>query len=292
MGGVKSLAAQADGLPYREETLRLLDEIIAETGGDEAPDSQTLERLQQLRGGEPYRWLYANVFPALRRTNVIVSYTRKLQSLPAVAWQPAAHSISTEPSGQIAVMPPAAAPANICKPFYMAIYTNMAYDALLIPNIGIDIYVGKGWSVNANWHYGWWKSHPRHWWWRSYGGDLEMRRWFGGHKPLDGHHLGVYGQMFTYDFEAGGRGYLAPRWSWGAGLSYGYSLAIKPRLSLDFSLGMGYMGGKYYDYLPDGDCYVWQSTKQRRWFGPTKLEVSLVWLIGCGNRNLKKGGKL
>ena len=41
------------------------------------------------------------------------------------------------------------------------------------------------------------------------------------------------------------------------------------------------------------DHYVWTSTKMRHWFGPTKLEISLVWLIGNGNFNSKKekGGK-
>ena len=28
-----------------------------------------------------------------------------------------------------------------------------------------------------------------------------------------------------------------------------------------------------------------------QYFGPTKLEISLVWLIGCGNYNKDKGGK-
>ena len=50
---------------------------------------------------------------------------------------------------------------------------------------------------------------------------------------------------------------------------------------------MGYMGGTYKEYLPDNQCYVWQTTKQRHWFGPTKAEISLVWLIGYGNYNKK-----
>ena len=58
----------------------------------------------------------------------------------------------------------------------------------------------------------------------------------------------------------------------------------------DNSLGFGYMTGTYYTYKPIDNCYVWQSTKTRHYFGPTKAEVSLVWLIGCGNYNKKKGG--
>jgi hypothetical protein len=43
--------------------------------------------------------------------------------------------------------------------------------------------------------------------------------------------------------------------------------------------------------LPIDDCYVWQTTKNRRWFGPTKLEVTLVWLLGRGNYNAEEGGE-
>ena len=92
----------------------------------------------------------------------------------------------------------------------------------------------------------------------------------------------------TYDFETGGRGYLGDRWSYFGGVSIGYSMPIKRRLNIDFTLGVGYLGGEYKEYIPDAGCYVWQATKQRHWFGPTKLEVSLVWLIGHGNINKYK----
>ena len=35
-------------------------------------------------------------------------------------------------------------------------------------------------------------------------------------------------------------------------------------------------------YIPLDGHYVWQTTKNRRWFGPTKAGISLVWLIGRG----------
>ena len=37
-----------------------------------------------------------------------------------------------------------------------------------------------------------------------YGGDVELRRWFGRRaveKPFSGHHVGLYGQIVTYAFE-------------------------------------------------------------------------------------------
>lgn len=53
------------------------------------------------------------------------------------------------------------------KPFYMAIRTNMIYDALLIPNVGMEFYLGKKWTVAANAMYGWWNNDRSHWYWRA-----------------------------------------------------------------------------------------------------------------------------
>ena len=111
--------------------------------------------------------------------------------------------------------------------------------------------------------YAWWKSDPDSWYHRTYGGDLEFRKWFGRkslEKPLQGWHVGLYGQMVTYDFDWGGRGYLGDRWSWAGGVAVGYSTPIAKRLNLDFNLGIGYLGGEYKEYLPIDDCYVWQVT--------------------------------
>ena len=161
------------------------------------------------------------------------------------------------------------------KPFYMAVKTNMLYDALLVPNVGVEFYLGDGFSIAADWMYGWWKKDRAHWYWRTYGGDVVFRKWLGraaAGKPLTGHHLGLYAQVQTFDFETGGRGYM--------GGEPGGDI-------FDRAL----FGGKYYEYLPMDDCYVWQATKKLRYFGPTKLEVSLVWLIGHGNYNKQKGGR-
>ena len=73
-------------------------------------------------------------------------------------------------------------------------------------------------------------------------------------------------------------------------MEYGYSLPVANRLNIDFTLGVGYWGGKYYEYTPLDGHYVWKATKNRHWFGPTKAEISLVWLLGRGNSNNKKGG--
>lgn len=184
----------------------------------------------------------------------------------------------------------------------MAAKTNMLYDLALIPNAGLEFYLGSGFSLEANYMHAWWKSDPHNWYWRTYGGDLGIRYWFGRaakEKPLSGHHIGAYGQVVTYDFELGNMGIIGgkpggrlidePNWT--VGLEYGYSVPVAKRLNIDFSIGIGYHWGVFYEYVPIDDCYVWQATKIRNYIGPTKVGISLVYLIGKGNTNKdKKGG--
>lgn len=187
-------------------------------------------------------------------------------------------------------------------PFYMSLKTNMLYDAMLTPNIGAEFYLGRGFTMAANWMYAWWNNDCATWRWRVYGGDIAIRKWLGSEakrKPLTGHHVGLYAQALTYDILWGDKGTMAgepggtifDRATLTVGAEYGYSLPIAQRLNLDFTLGAGYMWGKYYEYIPADNCYVWQATKKRRWIGPTKVEVALVWLIGRGNINAEKGGR-
>ena len=174
----------------------------------------------------------------------------------------------------------------------LALKTNMLYDAVLIPNVGVEVSLGKQWTASADWFYTWFSSDSRHRYWQGYGGYLTVRRYFASNSQLStlnsqllkGHHLGAYVLGMTYDVEWGGRGYQADHFGFGAGLEYGYALPISNSLLLDFSLGIGFQDGEYKEYEPQGNRYVWQATRQRHWSGPTKAEVTLKWLLG------KKGG--
>lgn len=174
--------------------------------------------------------------------------------------------------------------------FTMAIKTNMLYDLAMTPNIGVEFHLGRNWSVGANWAYAWWKNDNKAFYWRVYGGELDVRKYFGKQaqeRPLSGHHVGIYGQGLTYDFDLGKTGILS-QLSYGVGLEYGYSLPVAKALNIDFGIGFGYLGGEYKVYDPMDGCYVWRETRQRHWFGPTRAEISLVWLIG--NKTIRKGG--
>lgn len=178
-------------------------------------------------------------------------------------------------------------------PVRIGIETNLLHDALAVPNIGIGFYWNDRYSLTAGWEHAWWKSDKRHRYWRLYGGDLTFRRWIGKRdtrRAFTGHHLGVYGQLFTFDFEWGKKGWLGDEWNYGGGLEYGFALPIARRLHIDFSLGLGYQGGKYKEYLPIEGHYVWQATKRRHYWGVTQAKISLVGWLGLIPR-LRKGGR-
>lgn len=309
-------------MPYRDEVLNILYNTPEWIIRDGRVVDGRKRQLGLLRGGRAWWYMAEHFFPQLWSGGMHLSCEIERRIVPqpepepasepqpesALAEEPGCESVQTsdpvvgqtpapEPAAEIAAQP--VVPEG--KPFYMSLKTNLLYDAALVPNLGAEFYVGRGWSLGGSWMYAWWKNDRRHNYWRIYGGELDVRRYFGrraAEKPLTGHHVGLYGQMLTYDFERGGKGCLGGKpggtlWdkmSWGVGLEYGYALPIGRRLNLDFGIGVGYLGGEYWEYKPVDNHYVWQATKHRHWFGPTKVEVSLVWLIGSGNFN-RKGGK-
>ncbi len=164
----------------------------------------------------------------------------------------------------------------------LALKTNLLYDAVLVPTIGIEVSVYGPWTVSLDWFYTWISSNRHHRYWQGYGGYIGVRHYW-GEQPFTGHHAGLYALGLTYDVEWGGRGYQAAKFGWGGGVEYGYSLPVSSRLNLDFSIGLGFQDGEYKEYLPADDNtghYLWQSTRKRHWWGPTKAEVSLKWILG------------
>lgn len=175
---------------------------------------------------------------------------------------------------------------------YWCVRTNLLYDAALVPNVSAELYVGKGWSLGAGCWYTWLSDRNSHRYWRTYGGEVSVRRYLGARasmKPLTGHHVGMTSQIMMYDFQLGGRGCMSDC-SYSVGVEYGYSLPIGRRLSLDLGLAVGYLGGEYMDYRHIDTHDVWQSTHNRHWFGPIKAEVALAWQLGRTNVNKGKGG--
>ena len=139
-------------LPYKEETLSMLRQIASEQKSGAQAEERHLQKIQKLRGGTPYLYMYRKYFPLLRSSKLHLWYEKVHRSeIPkpenlnseiqksdttAAAFIPPADTICAPDTQSIASQ-------RIRKPFYMDIRTNMLYDALLIPNIGVEMYLGK-----------------------------------------------------------------------------------------------------------------------------------------------------
>ena len=309
--GLAALIAK-EKTPWRNKALQIIrhtPEWITRNG--KVVDGRK-RQLQNLDGGKAWKYMLDNHFYTLRTGAVVVCEVKTLaaESTPSAAEarleqarleqarpEPASQqSASQSPSSPpFPAIPSQVHPEQESPPVasYFALKSNLLYDALLIPNLSLEASIGSGWTLGAGGMLAWWSKDAKHRYWRIYGGDLEIRKYFGTlskSKPLQGHHLGIYGDFLTYDFEFGAKGYQSKA-TYAAGIKYGYSHPIANRLNLDFALGIGYLHSNYKTYVPRDGCYVYQETKKRKWLGPTQAEISLVWLLGKGNTNKKKGGK-
>lgn len=177
----------------------------------------------------------------------------------------------------------------------LALKTNLLYDLVVTPSVGIEVGFTDRWSLALSGAYGWLEGSPWHENIRVVTGDAELRYWFRpADSPLRGLHAGVYGAVYRYDFLFGGKGQEAKA-NWGTGLSCGYAVNVSRHFTVDFSLAVGYVGGKYQEYEVSNDDYrhnVWTAEKIRHFVGPTKAEVSFVWHLFGASAKAKKGGAL
>lgn len=304
--GLASLIAK-EKTPWRNKALQIIrhtPEWVTRNG--KVVDGRK-RQLQNLDGGKAWKYMLDNHFYTLRTGAVVVCEVKTLaaESTPSAAEasqeqarseQARLESASQSPSSPpFPAIPSQVHPESQAPPVasYFALKSNLLYDALLVPNLSLEASIGSGWTLGAGGMLAWWSKDAKHRYWRIYGGDLEIRKYFGTlskSKPLQGHHLGIYGDFLTYDFEFGAKGYQSKA-TYAAGIKYGYSHPIANRLNLDFALGIGYLHSNYKTYVPRDGCYVYQETKKQKWLGPTQAEISLVWLLGKGNTNNKKGGK-
>lgn len=298
--GLASLIAR-EKTPWRNKALQIIrhtPEWVTRNG--KVVDGRK-RQLQNLDGGKAWKYMLDNHFYTLRTGAVVVCEVKTLaaESTPSAAEarleqaHPGAHAEASSEQARLEPASQQSAPQSPPVASYFALKSNLLYDALLVPNLSLEASIGSGWTLGAGGMLAWWSKDAKHRYWRIYGGDLEIRKYFGTlskSKPLQGHHLGIYGDFLTYDFEFGAKGYQSKA-TYAAGIKYGYSHPIANRLNLDFALGIGYLHSNYKTYVPRDGCYVYQETKKQKWLGPTQAEISLVWLLGKGNTNKKKGGK-
>ena len=297
---------EAEGIAWdellRNTPLWVFDENNRVVGGRK-------KSLMELREGVPYRWLYTNIFPALRNAVAVSLFVKQPDATAEPAAAAPEKNEKTDSLGnpenleslekpeqlgsleQLENPAPAAEtlPASHTPWHRLAIKTNLLYDAILMPSLEVEYRFNDRWTVNAEGDVAWWHNDPKHKYYQVMILSGEGRYWFKhyNNRPWHGFYVGAFGGGGKYDLENGNRGYKGTGYM--AGISAGFMFPVSRNISFEAGLGVGYLTTKYEEYLPFEGHYVYQQTSRTGYFGPLKLKFALVWRLWDINKN-KKGG--
>lgn len=174
------------------------------------------------------------------------------------------------------------APAEPVKPYCFAVRTNLLYDAMLLPTLGIEWRISPSAGIKLDGSRSWWGNSDKtqKFWMIS----PEVRWYLLRNKRLYAGLAANIGQANVYKFPLGSvlssdTGYQGD--FWGAGISVGYQLYLSRRLSLDFNLGLGYTRFDYDTFgVIDGVRVIQGRDCTKNFWGPTQAGISLMWTIG------------
>ena len=156
----------------------------------------------------------------------------------------------------------------------VALRANLLRWATLTPDLGIEWRVNPSWGVLVN---GSWTT----WTWNGYDRRYalwevmpEVRYYMGEKKAWYVGAMFKAGQ-FNYKLsDLGRQGDLL-----GGGITGGYQLRLTDALSMDFTLGLGYLHAACENYEVIDDVRVRSGNETKHWLGPINAGVTLVWKI-------------
>lgn len=282
--GLKRLIAIDKDLPNRKEVLQIIDRN---------PDSERCKvLLRKLDNGSSYRYIKNRLLPYLRNASVCMVWIRpdSMPAIPEPRKLPCPEMTITEKLEQTETIKEI---KTVKKRLLFALKTNLLFDVTLMPNVEIEVPIGKRWSVNGEYMCPWWLFDGDKYSLQILMGGLEARYWLGSkenrmnREVLTGHFLGLYAGGGKYDLQWQENGYQGEFFI-AAGISYGYSRKIACNLHLEFNIGIGVLRTDYRHYhaRDNYQTLLWQENGRYTWFGPTKAKISLVWLL---NRKAKTG---
>ncbi len=165
--------------------------------------------------------------------------------------------------------------ASVSSGRYMALKTNVAYDAIGVLNLDYEVQVHSRMTVDIPVMWSLWDAKP----------DKALRiaaiqpelRWWMGQETGKGHFFGLHAHVGWYNLKWDDRRYQdTGRPLVGAGLSYGYKLPLSEHWGAEFTVGFGYANMKYDTYYNiDNGAQI--DTRIRHYWGPTKVGASLVY---------------
>ena len=252
------------------------------------------QRIKALNGGKVYQYLLNHLFVGQRVAgymriyyDVVEPETPEPETVPTPT-EPEPTPVPV-PTPVIETQPEVTpAPTPIIKeegPWWIAVKTNMLFDAALAPNVEVERWLGRNnrFSLMAEVWFPWYVWHHNSRAYEILTIGLEGRYWLTHSRKHPNRHItglfvGAYAAGGKYDVEWKSKGYQGEFTS--LGLSIGYTWRIGRNLNLEASVAGGWVAGpyRYYEGRFDDTHLIWQYNGHLSYFGPTKAKFSLVWL--------------
>lgn len=158
--------------------------------------------------------------------------------------------------------------------------TNLLQWAAVMPNIGVEFYMGKLVSLELSGSYTWMSDllgqEKAYYMWGAGG---ELRFWTKADGKFNGLFLGLYGHAGQYDFKFGAIGNQGDYYT--GGLSIGYVLPVGKHFGVEFAIAGGYLQYVNHAYKWDGKKNVPVDPVNpsiTTWkIFPTKATIALLW---------------
>lgn len=169
----------------------------------------------------------------------------------------------------------------------VGIKTNLIYDALLSPTLGVEVGLAPKWSLDLSGTVNFWTVNDKRW--KQWMVQPEARYWFC--RRFSGSFLGFHAIGGQYNFgnlNFGGNNFLGTNlkqlenhrlqgWMAGAGVAYGYSWILDKHWNIEAELGVGWIYTRYDRYICWGCGRKDQNDKVHNYVGPTKAAVNLIY---------------
>lgn len=158
---------------------------------------------------------------------------------------------------------------------YLALKTNVLYDACALLNLAVEMQVHKKITVELPLTCSLWDLGSEHGV-RTVALQPEARWWI-GNEAGRGHFAGLHAHVAWFNVKWNDNRYQdVDRPLLGAGLSYGYKLPLSEHWGAEFTLGLGYANMKYNTYY-NIDNGALLDTRVRHYWGVTRVGASLVY---------------